>query len=82
MVILARDRLHQALRGLHHDEGGMEALQVVLIVAIAASILIIAYRTFWTGEIKVDVAAILKEFKSVVSSTGGGTGGGGGGGGG
>lgn len=40
-------RMTAALRGFHEDEGGMEALQVVMIVAIAAVALIVV-KTQWT----------------------------------
>jgi hypothetical protein len=35
-----------ALRRIHNDEEGMEALQTVLIIAIAAIILAFAYKIF------------------------------------
>ncbi|MEN9556831.1 MAG: hypothetical protein RLZZ232_3117 [Planctomycetota bacterium] len=40
------NRVKNTLRRIHNDEKGMEALQVVLILAIAAIILAFAYKIF------------------------------------
>jgi Flp pilus assembly pilin Flp len=39
------------LKRLHRDEAGMEAVQVVLIVAIAAVVLLVV-KSLWDGSIK------------------------------
>ena len=39
-------RLNASLKALHEDEDGMEALQVVLILAVAAIVLAFAYKIF------------------------------------
>jgi hypothetical protein len=72
MITLAKDRLHQALRGLHRDEEGMETLQVVLITAVAAAVLILAYNAFWKEggafSIRDQVGGIINNFNTVFSS--------------
>ncbi len=40
-------RLTTAVRGFHDDEAGLEALQVVMILAVAA-VALIAVKTQWT----------------------------------
>ena len=47
------NRVKNTLRRIHNDEKGMEALQVVLILAIAAIILAFAYKIF-TGNSDTD----------------------------
>ena len=42
----------KAIRALHEDEDGMEAMQVVIIVAIAALILAFLYKFGWQGNIE------------------------------
>ncbi|MBL8798564.1 MAG: hypothetical protein JNM56_32005 [Planctomycetia bacterium] len=54
--------LGQALRAFHEDEDGMEALQVVIIVAIAAVVLGLL-KIFWP-EIKSWTRAAVKNLTS------------------
>lgn len=53
--------LRDRLRAFHQDEGGMESIQVVILVAVAAVILIGLF-VFW-GDIKGWVGQKISEFK-------------------
>jgi Flp pilus assembly pilin Flp len=49
----------KAIRSFHEDEEGMETIQVVMLVAIAALVLI-ALKAFW-NDIKQWVGKVLKK---------------------
>ncbi len=44
---MKNSQLHNAARSFHNDEAGLEALQVVMILAVAA-VALIAVKTQWT----------------------------------
>lgn len=57
---LADAGLGKLLRNLHEDEDGMEAMQVVIIVSVAALVLLALWKFFWP-PVKTWVTATLKE---------------------
>jgi hypothetical protein len=56
---LAKPGIAKAIRALHEDEDGMESMQVVIIVAIAALVLFFLHKAGWTDVIKPYVAKAL-----------------------
>jgi len=46
-AIQSKPSLAKAIRAFHEDEDGLEAMQVVIIVALAAVILLWVMKTWW-----------------------------------
>jgi hypothetical protein len=65
---VAKPGFANVLRTLHEDEDGMEAMQVVIIVSVAALVLLALYKIFWP-EIRKWVIAVLKETAGMDFST-------------
>jgi Flp pilus assembly pilin Flp len=57
---IAELNVTKAIRGIHEDEDGMEAMQVVIIVAVAALVLLALYKVFWP-TIKTWVTQVLSD---------------------
>jgi hypothetical protein len=61
-----KTKVSNALKAFHDDEGGMETLQVVMLVGIAAIVLIVV-KLFW-NEIRNWVVDLWTELKDPGSS--------------